>query len=195
MSLPEETLGKPHIFTYSDRTYTLPRHIVLVGMMGAGKTSLGKKIAKLIGLPFIDSDREVEEAAGCAIKDYFEDCGEEAFRKGESLVISRLLRPPLKVISTGGGAYVFEDTRKYIQQFGISIWVRTDKRALMDRLSRRTNRPLIDPRNPRESIEELIKKEYPIYEQADIIVDSFHEPVETTAKRVLWKIYEYMTLS
>lgn len=162
-----------------------PGNIVLVGLMGAGKSCIGRKLAARLGLPFVDADAEIEKAAGCAISEIFEQHGEQAFRDGERRVIARLLEDGPKVVATGGGAYMDIKTRKTIARRAVSVWLRADLDLLVRRTSRRNTRPLLRTGDPREILGRLIDERYPVYAKADITVDSEDAPPEKTVKRVL----------
>lgn len=168
------------------------KSIVLVGLMGAGKTSIGDRMAKALGIPFVDADSEVELAAGCSIEEIFERIGEEAFRDGERRVIKRLLEDSPKVLATGGGAFMDPDTRDVIAELGISIWLRADLDLLVERTSRRDNRPLLKTGDPREILENLIAERHPVYEKADIIVDVTDEAPMNTTNRVIAALLDYL---
>lgn len=164
---------------------SIPRTIVLVGLMGAGKTSIGRRLADRLRLPFTDADAEIEKAAGCSIADFFERYGEEEFRLGERRVIKRLLEGPVQVLSTGGGAFMHPETRAEIRARAISIWLRADLDTLAARIGRRDDRPLLKAGEPREVLKRLIDERYPVYAEADIIVDSADAPQRVTVERVL----------
>jgi len=159
--------------------------IVLVGLMGAGKTSIGRRLAARLGLPFSDADDEIEKAAGSSIEDIFERLGEERFREGERRVIARLLDGPPIVLATGGGAFMDPDTRKVIAENGISIWLKSNIDTLVKRTSKRKNRPLLKNKNHREVLKHLIEVRYPIYQLADIIIDSLDVSAEETLHQVV----------
>ncbi|NWH07712.1 MAG: shikimate kinase [Alphaproteobacteria bacterium] len=152
------------------------RSIVLVGMMGAGKTTVGRRLASAMRLPFCDTDAEIEAAAGCSIADFFEKFGEPAFRDGERKVITRLLEGPRQVLATGGGAFIDPDTRARIKSIGLSIWLRADVDVLLKRVMKRHTRPLLKKGDPRETILRLIDQRYPIYAEADIVLDTIDGP-------------------
>ena len=160
------------------------RAIVLVGLMGAGKTCIGRRLAARLNLPFADADSEIESAAGCAIPDIFAEHGEAAFRSGERRVIERLLANGPQVLSTGGGAFMDPRTRQTIRRAGISLWLRADLDLLVKRTARRSNRPLLKTGEPREILAGLIADRYPVYAEADIVVDSLDAPPEATVDRV-----------
>ena len=171
---------------------TIPRTLVLVGLMGAGKTCIGRELANRLGLPFVDADTEIETAAGCSIEDIFNMYGEVEFRAGERRVIARLMNDPVHILATGGGAFLDTKTRELVREKGISIWLRASLDLLVNRVSRRTNRPLLKDGNQREILERLMEERYPTYEQADIVVDSGREPPEITADRVVGELQNYM---
>lgn len=158
--------------------------IVMVGLMGAGKTSIGRRLAARLGLPFVDADDEIEAAAGSSIDDIFERLGEASFRDGERRVIARLLDGPPLVLATGGGAFLDAETRERIATKGISVWLRADIDTLVRRTSRRNNRPLLKNGEPREILTRLMKQRHPIYQLADIVVDSFDAAAEETLQHV-----------
>lgn len=146
--------------------------IVLVGLMGAGKTTVGRRLAEKLGLVFVDADHEIEIAAGLTIPEIFAKHGETYFRDGERKVIARLLENGAQVLATGGGAYMNADTRSAIRSHGISIWLRADFDLLMRRVRRRSNRPLLQNDDPEGVMRKLIAERYPVYAEADITVDS-----------------------
>lgn len=166
--------------------------IVLVGMMGAGKSSVGRRLATQLALPFIDADSEIEKAAGCSIADVFSLHGEAAFRDGERRVIARLLDGPAHVLSTGGGAVMDPTTRDLIGRSGISVWLRADLQTLERRTGRRPDRPLLQGGNPRAVLEALLAERNPIYGQADIVVDSNDRPVEETVDLVIQELSRFV---
>jgi shikimate kinase len=161
------------------------RTIVMVGLMGAGKTSIGRRLAQRLGLAFIDADHEIETAAGCTIEEIFERFGEAAFRDGERKIIQRLLERPPHVLATGGGAFIDPDTRARIKASAISVWLKADLDVLVRRVSRRNNRPLLKRGEPRDVLARLMEQRYPIYAEADICIDSLDAPAETTVERVI----------
>jgi len=162
-----------------------PKTIVLVGLMGAGKSCIGKRLAQRLGLAFVDADHEIERAAGCTIAEIFERHGEMDFRDGERRVIARLLQNPVHVLATGGGAFMDPRTRELIRERAVSVWLRADLDLLMRRVSRRTDRPLLRVADPRQRLAELIALRYPVYAEADITVDSADGPPEATLERVV----------
>lgn len=161
------------------------RTIVLVGLMGAGKTNIGRRLAARLNFPFFDSDCEIEAAAGETIEEIFRNRGEAVFRDGERRVIARLLAQPTHVLATGGGAFMDPATRAVIARRGVSVWLRADLDTLLARVSRRSNRPLLKEGNPRAVLEELIAHRHPIYAEADITIDSGDGPAELTATRTI----------
>jgi shikimate kinase len=164
----------------------LPRTLVLVGLMGAGKTSVGRRLAARLGLPFRDADHEVEVAAGCSIQQIFDSRGEEEFRSGERKVIRRLLQQePIHVLATGGGTYMVAETRRLIREKALTVWLRADLDVLVRRTSRRSHRPLLKQGNPREILGRLMELRYPVYADADLVVDTNGNSVDATVNRVL----------
>lgn len=161
------------------------RTVVLVGLMGAGKTKIGRRLAARFGLPFFDSDNEIEVAAGETIEEIFRNRGESVFRDGERRVIARLLDQPVHVLATGGGAFMDPVTRVLIARRGVSVWLRADLDVLVARVGRRTNRPLLQQVDRRAVLAELIERRYPIYAEADIVVDSGEGAAELTTTRVI----------
>ena len=170
-----------------------PKTIVLVGLMGAGKTSIGRRLAKRLEVPFYDSDMEVESAAGCHIKEILDVFGEDAFISGEFRVINRLLEQEPHVLATGGGSFMNADTREQIKQKAISVWLKADLDTLVARVSRRTDRPLLeDATRHRTTLEELIQERYPVYGEANVAVQTFDEPTNTTVDRVIAALAEHI---
>ena len=161
------------------------KSIVLIGLMGAGKSSLGRRLAKRVDLPFTDTDDEVVKAAGCSIEDIFELYGEAAFRDTEHRVITRLLEEGPKVLATGGGAFMDSRTRAKIGKWGISVWLRADLDVLVRRTRRRGDRPLLKNRDPRATLERLMNERYPVYAEADIVVDTGDEKPDAMVERVV----------
>ncbi len=158
--------------------------IVLIGLMGVGKSSVGRRLAARRGLGFLDTDAEIEKAAGCTIEEIFENHGEAHFRKGERRVIARLLSGPPHVLATGGGAFLDPETRALIRERGISIWLEAGLDLLVARVSRRPDRPLLKKGDPRAILAKLIAERYPIYAEADLKVEVKDEPIEATVERV-----------
>lgn len=170
----------------------LPRPIVLIGLMGAGKSCVGRRLAARLGLPFRDSDAEFEAAAGCTISDYFARYGEPAFREGERKVIARLMDGPKLVMATGGGAFCDSETRARIKQGAISVWIRADLDLLVKRTSGRDHRPLLKQGDPREILARLMDARYPLYAEADLVVDTTDEPPEITVAKVMDDLADYL---
>jgi shikimate kinase len=161
------------------------RTIVLVGLMGAGKTKIGRRLSTRLNLPFFDSDIEIEEAAGETIEEIFRNRGEAAFRDGERRVIARLLCQPIHVLATGGGAFMDPATRAIIRATGVSVWLRADLDVLLARVARRTNRPLLSGRDQRAVMSDLMERRHPIYAEADLTIDTSEGPPEATVARVI----------
>ena len=161
------------------------RSIVLVGLMGSGKSSVGRRLASRLGLPFRDADEEVERAAQLSIADIFELYGEDEFRRLERSVIARLLGEGPMVLATGGGAFMEDETRQRIAEAGVSVWLRADLEVLVERTSRRDDRPLLRKDDPRVVLEQLIALRYPIYAKADIVIDTGTENIEHTVERAV----------
>jgi shikimate kinase len=148
------------------------RNLIFVGLMGAGKSVIGRLVAHTLGIPFIDTDSEIESVSRMTIAELFAQYGETEFRALETRVVERLLKQGPRVVSTGGGAFINEATRAQIKQGGISIWLKADLDVLWDRVNRRDHRPLLKTENPRQTLEKLMIQRYPIYEQADLTVIS-----------------------
>lgn len=148
------------------------RSLVLVGMMGAGKSSVGRKLGQRLALPFVDADTQIEAAAGMNIPDIFETRGEAEFRAGEAKVIARLLEGGPQVLATGGGAYMNADTRALIRRKAVSIWLKADFDVLMRRIKRRSDRPLLRTADPAATLQHLMDQRYPVYAEADLTIES-----------------------
>ena len=166
-------------------SFRVPKTIALVGLMGAGKSSIGRRLAQRLGLPFIDADSEIEAAADATVEEIFQRHGEAAFRDGERRVIARLLDSPVHVLATGGGAFMDATTRTLIRARAVSVWLRADIELMLARVGRRSKRPLLKGGDPRAVLQQLIAQRYPIYAQADITVDSVDGPPEATVERVM----------
>ncbi|KAB1075701.1 shikimate kinase [Methylobacterium planeticum] len=147
-----------------------PRSIVLVGLMGAGKSTVGRRLANRLGMIFKDADNEIEAAAGLTIPDIFAIYGEPSFREGEERVISRLIREGPMVLATGGGAFMRDSTRARISEGGLSVWLKADLDVLMRRVRKRGNRPLLQTENPEETMRQLMEARHPVYGGADVMV-------------------------
>jgi shikimate kinase len=163
----------------------LEKTLVLVGMMGAGKTSVGRRLASTLGVPFRDADVEIEAAAGCTINEIFERFGEPAFRNGERKVIARLLSDPPHVLAAGGGAFIDAETREKIKERAVSIWLRAPLELLIQRVLRKDTRPLLRNTDSRATLERLLRDREPIYAQADIVVESDEGPHDVVVKRIV----------
>lgn len=146
--------------------------IVLVGLMGAGKTSVGRRLADRLGFSFVDADHEIEQAAGQTIPEIFAQHGEDYFREGEKRVIARLLENGHQVLATGGGAFMNAETRDAIKKSAVSIWLKADLELLLKRVQKRDNRPLLKGKDPRIALNSLINIRHPVYAEADITVES-----------------------
>lgn len=164
------------------------RPIVLVGLMGCGKTSVGKRLAFKLNLPFIDADEEIERAAAKTINEIFTDHGEAHFRDGERKVIARLLANGPQVLATGGGAFINPETRQRVKESAVSIWLRAELPVLMRRVMKRDTRPLLKHGNPEVTMQKLIETRYPIYAEADMTVDSRDEPHDTIANEIITRL-------
>lgn len=166
-------------------TYHVKKTIVMIGMMGAGKTAVGSALARLLKVPFLDSDEEIVRAANRSIAEIFERDGEPFFRDREAEVIGRLLRGAPCVLSTGGGAFLAERNRAQIHESGVSVWLRADLELLWNRVRHKTTRPLLRTANPRETLLALYEARLPFYELADLAVDACATlSVEQMAQRV-----------
>jgi shikimate kinase len=164
------------------------KSLVLVGLMGAGKSSVGRRLAARLGLPFVDADQEIEAAAGMTVEEIFARHGEPAFRDGERRVIARLLDNPIQVLATGGGAFMDERTRALVGERAVSIWLHAELDELVRRVSRRTDRPLLKGADPRVVLERLIAERYPVYAQADVTVASSIGSADETVDRILERL-------
>ncbi|NRA87737.1 MAG: shikimate kinase [Rhizobiales bacterium] len=173
------------------RDYLGNSSIVLIGLMGAGKTTLGRRLAKHLSLPFKDADQEIETAAGMSVSEFFSNFGEAKFREGEEKVIGRLLDNGPQILATGGGAFMREATRNNIRQKGISVWLRGDLDVLMKRISLRQTRPLLQVDNPEQVMQKLIDERYPIYAAANITIDTIDAPHNVMIENLLGKMVEY----
>lgn len=171
----------------------VPKSIVLIGMPGSGKSTIGRKLAALLKLPFLDSDQEVEAAAHMSIPQIFETLGEPAFRDGERKVIARLLDGPTVILSTGGGAFMNEQTRHLIKDKALSVCLKASLDVLLERTARSDDRPLLKKGNPRDILASMIDTRGPVYEKADLTVSSENVPVETTAQNVLAAIRNFLS--
>ena len=169
-----------------------PNPVVLVGLMGSGKTSIGKRLAKRFDLPFCDSDQEVEDAAGCAIGDIDSVFGEGALQEGELKVISRLINQCVQIIATGCLSFTYEDTRRYIKEHAISVWLKGDLETLLLRVTGKKDRPLLEAGKEKEILEKMIDDYYPLLEESDVTVTTLDEPAGITVDRVIIAISDFI---
>lgn len=183
---PAEPFARP--------AYRLERTVALVGLMGVGKSTVGRRLASYVGAPFVDADDEIVIAAGRPIADIFSERGEDEFRAGERRVIARLLQEAPMVLATGGGAFMNPLTRLVLRQRAVSVWLRADLDTLMSRVSRRDDRPLLRVEDPRAVMQELIDKRYPIYAEADLTVDSRGGPHQNTVVALVEALHAYGVL-
>jgi shikimate kinase len=163
----------------------LSRTIALVGLMGVGKSTVGRKLAEQLGAPFVDSDEEIEKAAGLSVQEIFDRHGEPEFRRGERRVIERLLNGPPIVLATGGGAYIDPETRTLLKEKATTIWLRADLDVIWKRVNRRDTRPLLKRDNPKQVLADLDEARSPIYAEADIVIDSGDGPAGEAVKAIL----------
>ena len=172
------------------------RAIVLVGMMGSGKSSVGRRLAGRLGLPFVDADTEIETAAHMTIPEIFAQRGEAEFREGERRVISRVLttRAPL-VLATGGGAFMNAETRERVKELGISVWLKAEPDVLMRRVRKRSNRPLLQTADPEATLRRMLAEREPVYALADITILSSDEPHEVVVGETIAALGDYLRLA
>jgi shikimate kinase len=171
------------------------RSIVLVGLMGCGKSSVGRRLASRLGLTFVDADEEIERVAAKSIVEIFADHGEAYFRDGERRVIARLLSNGPQVLATGGGAFINPETRQKIRERGISIWLRADLPVLMRRVSKRDTRPLLKTADPEATMRDLIARRYPVYADADITLESRDVPHDVIVNEAIAAIKAKLALA
>jgi shikimate kinase len=171
------------------------RSIVLVGMMGAGKSSIGRRLAARLNLPFVDADAEIEKAASMTISEIFAAHGEPYFRAGEARVIARLLEGGPQVLATGGGAFMNPETRAAVRAKGISIWLKATLDILIRRIKRRADRPMLAAADPVETLKHLIEERYPVYAEADLTVESRDVPHETIVGEIVAKLCSHPKLA
>jgi shikimate kinase len=164
--------------------FTPSKPIVLIGMMGAGKSSVGKALAEILCVPFCDADNEIIAISNCSIAQIFADYGEDEFRRIERQVIARLLKTGTGVLSVGGGAFMDDETRMRIKESALSVWLKVDRAILLSRVLRHGERPLLKEGDPREKMMRLLDEREPVYAEADLVVDCDDRPVIHTAKRV-----------
>ena len=178
----QETKGR----TRTGTTPALRRSVVLVGLMGSGKSSVGARLASALGVRLVDSDDEIEKAANMTIAEIFETRGEAEFRSGERRVLARLMQGEPRVIATGGGAFMDDETRALVKLQAVSVWLKADLDVLVARTAGRTHRPLLNQGNPREILGRLIDIRYPVYAEADIAVESLHgQTHESMAAKII----------
>jgi shikimate kinase len=171
------------------------RNLILVGLMGAGKSSVGRIVATQLGIPFIDSDAEIERVSRMSISELFAAYGEDEFRALEGRVMKRLLKGGPRLVSTGGGAFINDRTRKHIKRGGLSVWLKADLDVLWERVNKRDTRPLLKTENPKQTLENLMNARYPIYGQADRTVISRDVRKEVMADEVLQAVIDSRTES
>lgn len=171
------------------------RSIVMVGLMGCGKSSVGKRLANKLGLPFIDADEEIERVAQKSINEIFSDHGETFFRDRESKVISRLLASGPQILATGGGAFINPETRAKIKESSISVWLRAELPVLMRRVAKRDTRPLLRDADPEAVMRKLMDDRYPIYAEADLTVDSREVPHDSIVIEIIENLKKFLALA
>ena len=164
------------------------RSLVMVGLMGCGKSAIGRRLSGRLGLPFVDADEEIESAAGQTIAEIFDEFGEAYFREGERKVIKRLLDNGPQVLATGGGSFMDTETRENIKSKGVSIWLKADLDVLMQRVARRDHRPLLRNGKPEEIMERLMKERYPTYATADVTTESADVPHDAIVKQIVHRL-------
>lgn len=169
------------------------RNLIFVGLMGAGKSAIGRLVANQLGLPFVDTDHEIERVSRMSISELFSTYGESEFRALEGRVIRRLLRSGPKVVSTGGGAFINDKTRKHIERGGISVWLKADLDVLWERVNKRDHRPLLKTENPKQTLENLMNERYPIYQRANVTVQSRNVRTDVIAAEVMEGVMDYLT--
>ena len=172
------------------------RSIVLIGMMGVGKSAIGRRLGARLGIPFIDADAEIEKAAGMSIADIFARHGEAAFRSGEARVIARLLNGGPQVLATGGGAVMNPETRALIQERGVSIWLSAEFELLLRRISKRkAERPVLQTADPAATLRELLAKREPIYAKADLTVQSRDVPHDAVVAEIVERLAAFLDVT
>jgi shikimate kinase len=169
-----------------------PRTVALVGLMGAGKTTIGRRLAQALGLPFVDADDAIVSAAGRSIEEIFAERGECEFRRGERQVIARLLAGPVHVLATGGGAFIDPQTRALMKEQAITIWLRAPLDVLMKRVMKRDHRPLLKEDDPHAVMQRLIEERYPLYAEAELAVDTANTPHHTAVAAIIAALREYL---
>lgn len=181
----EDSFDQPAEDSGAHAGLAVDKPIVLIGLMGVGKTTVGRRLAKKLGLPFVDADEEIEKAAGLTISEIFERFGEDYFRDGERRVISRLLDDRKQIIATGGGAFMNPETRGLILSHATAVWLDADIEVLVKRVSRRDTRPLLKNGDPEEILRKLAKERNPVYAQAHVHIVGNDSPHETTVNSIL----------
>lgn len=172
-------------------SFKVDKHVSLIGLMGVGKSSVGQKLAARLNIPFVDGDKEIEDASQMSVTDIFDTYGEAEFRRLEERVTLRLLSGPPQVIATGGGAFINPILRKALLKNSLAVWLRVDLETLLQRTNkRRRSRPLLRDGNPREVLEQLIKERYPIYAEAPLVIDSVKSGIQDTVDAVIQKLEE-----
>ena len=169
----------------------LDRSVILVGLMGAGKTRVGRRLAERLRLPFLDTDVEIESETGKTIAELFSQIGEPAFRDGERRMIARLVSGPVQIIATGGGAFMDPRTRAAIREHALAVWLRADLDTLVARTAKSHRRPLLEGVDRAAKLAELMALRYPVYAEAQLTVDSIHGPVEHTVEAVLTALQKH----
>lgn len=195
---PEKTMTEERSSTINPDKNEAPwatRTIALVGLMGAGKSTVGRRLAETVGRPFFDSDDEIEKASGLSVSDIFSLHGETEFRRVERRVLERLLSGPPHVLATGGGAYLNDDTRDMMRQHAVTIWLNADLETLWKRVSKRSHRPLLRAENPKGVLSDLLDARKPIYEQADLIVPSVEGPHSQTVRTILEALADWIPVA
>ncbi len=183
--MSETNLSLPQSLGEKARAALGRRNIVFVGLMGAGKSAIGRSVAQQLRIPFVDTDDEIERVSRMTISELFASYGEDEFRALETRVIKRLLRGGPKVVSTGGGAFINENTRRHIKRCGVSLWLKADLEVLWERVNKRDHRPLLKTENPKATLAALMEKRYPIYCEADVTIESRDVRKDIIATEVL----------
>jgi shikimate kinase len=186
--MSEDITVEPQTLQDDARAALGNRNLIFVGLMGAGKSVIGRLVAQTLGVPFIDTDAEIESVSRMTIAELFSQYGETEFRALETRVVERLLKQGPRVVSTGGGAFINEATRAQIKQGGLSVWLKADLDTLWDRVNRRDHRPLLKTENPKQTLENLMIQRYPIYAEADLTVISANVRKDVMANEVLQAI-------
>lgn len=167
------------------------RNLVFVGLMGAGKSAIGRLVAQELNVPFVDSDHEIERVSRMSVPELFQAYGEPEFRALEARVIKRLLRTGPRVLSTGGGAFIHEETRALVLRHGFSVWLKADLEVLWERVSKRDSRPLLKTENPKATLSKLLDIRYPVYAAANLTVQSRDAPKEAIAAEVIASLADH----